>query len=92
MREVFGSEQGLHLLYHDVMNRKTIARLREIVTGAAPVAPEAADSEETAVEAPAETPVAEEAVGTYRRCLRAAASRATFSVDYYVNSRMVGPA
>jgi trigger factor len=35
-REVFGSEQGLHLLYHDVMNRKTMARLREIVTGTAP--------------------------------------------------------
>ncbi len=61
MREVFGSEQGLHLLYHDVMNRKTIERLREIVTGVAPAAPEAVKTEETAVEAPAETPVAEEA-------------------------------
>jgi trigger factor len=39
IREVFGSEQGLHLISHDVLNRKALARLRDIVTGVAPALP-----------------------------------------------------
>ncbi len=38
-REVFGSEQGLHLLHHDVVNQRTLARLRDIVSGNAPELP-----------------------------------------------------
>ncbi len=40
IREVFGSESGRLVLAQDVLTQKTLARLREIVTGAAPAAAE----------------------------------------------------
>lgn len=54
VQEVFASEQGMHLLYHDVLNRKTLARLREIVTGTAPEVAQPSAREELAPVAAAE--------------------------------------
>ncbi len=65
LREVFGSESGLHMIEHDLETKKTLARLRDIVTGkvaAAPLSVAAAQASavaEDAVEAAA--PAAEEA-------------------------------
>lgn len=69
IREVFGSEQGQHIIYHDLENAKILARLREIVTGAAPELPAAAttapveESEPAAEVSPPAEP-AEEATPT----------------------------
>jgi trigger factor len=63
-REVFGSEQGLHLLYHDLLNQKTVARLRAVVTGTAPDLPAgepAAESEAPATSETVAAPVEEAA-------------------------------
>ncbi len=54
VQEVFATEQGMHLLYHDVLNRKTFARLREIVTGTAPEVEQLPAQEESAPVAAAE--------------------------------------
>ena len=55
LREVFGSEAGLRLIEADVRSEKTLARLREIVTGQAPeLAPVADVAAEPATEAAAE--------------------------------------
>ncbi len=61
LRQVFGSESGLHMIEHDLETTKTLARLRDIVTGkvAAAVAeaavgaaaPAAAEAASAAVEA-----------------------------------------
>lgn len=39
LRELFGSTSGLHLIEHDLQTAKTLARLRDIVTGKVAAAP-----------------------------------------------------
>jgi hypothetical protein len=64
VQEVFASEQGMHLLYHDVLNRKTLARLREIVTGTASEVEQPSAQEESAPVAAGETESGAEAERT----------------------------
>jgi trigger factor len=64
VQDVFASEQGMHLLYHDVLNRKTLARLREIVTGTVSEVEQPSAQEESAPVAAGETESGAEAERT----------------------------
>ena len=75
-REVFGSETGRAVIRQDQLTKKTLARLREIVTTSPVPAPvEASETDESATEA-AETaaasvePAAADAVRSSRRVRR----------------------
>jgi len=64
-REVFGSETGRAVIRQDQLTKKTLARLREIVTTSpAPAPVEASEIDESAT-AVAETPAAETAVASF---------------------------
>lgn len=62
LRKILGSESGLHMIGHDLEVSKTLARLRDIVTGKVAAAPPpAAVAEETPTVAEDAVEVAEEA-------------------------------